>query len=69
MQRSLGLNVVIYVFCSATLALSLRSNLWGVLLAARRVYSRRSRERVVSHEGLDDPEVAQGFNRIAKIPF
>jgi ubiquinone/menaquinone biosynthesis C-methylase UbiE len=40
----------------------------AVLLAAWRVYSRRSRERVVSHEGLDDPDVAQGFNRIATMP-
>ena len=38
------------------------------LLAAWRVYNRRSQERVVSHEGLDDPEVAQAFNRIATMP-
>ena len=38
------------------------------LLAAWRVYHRRSQERVVSHEGLDDPEVAQAFNRIATMP-
>jgi uncharacterized membrane protein len=31
----------------------------AVLFAARRAYGRRSRERVVSHEGLDDPGVAQ----------
>lgn len=36
--------------------------------AAWRVYSRRSRERVVSFEGLDDPEVAQAFNQIATMP-
>jgi ubiquinone/menaquinone biosynthesis C-methylase UbiE len=36
--------------------------------AAWRVYSRRSRERVVSREGLDDPQVAQGFNRVANMP-
>ena len=40
----------------------------AVFLAAWRVYSRRSRERVVSHEILDDPEVAQAFNRIATMP-
>jgi ubiquinone/menaquinone biosynthesis C-methylase UbiE len=40
----------------------------AVLFAAWRVYSRRSRERVVSHEGLDDPEVAQAFNRVATMP-
>jgi ubiquinone/menaquinone biosynthesis C-methylase UbiE len=40
----------------------------AILLAAWRVYSRRSRERVVSHEGLDDPDVAQAFNRIATLP-
>jgi hypothetical protein len=40
----------------------------AVLFALWRVYSRRSRERVVSHEGLDDPEVAQAFGRIATLP-
>ena len=40
----------------------------ALLLAAQRVYGRRTRERVVSHEGLDDPEVAQGFNRVALMP-
>ena len=40
----------------------------AVLFGAWRVYSRRSRERVVSHEGLDNPEVAQAFNRIALMP-
>jgi ubiquinone/menaquinone biosynthesis C-methylase UbiE len=40
----------------------------AVLFAAWRVYSRRPRERVVSHEGLDDPDVAQAFNRIATLP-
>jgi ubiquinone/menaquinone biosynthesis C-methylase UbiE len=40
----------------------------AVLFAAWRVYSRRPRERLVSHEGLDDPDVAQGFNRIATMP-
>jgi hypothetical protein len=40
----------------------------AVFLALWRVYSRRSRERVVSHEGLDDPDVAQAFSRIATLP-
>lgn len=40
----------------------------AVLFAAWRVYSRRTQERVVSHEGLDDPEIAQAFNRIATLP-
>mgnify|MGYP001829242030 CR=1 FL=1 len=40
----------------------------AILLGAWGVYSRRSRERVVSHEGLGDPEVAQAFNRIALLP-
>ena len=40
----------------------------SILFAAWRVYSHRSRERVVSHEGLDDPDVAQAFNRIATLP-
>ena len=48
------------VFCGGLAA--------AVLFAAWRVYSRRSRERVVSHEGLDDPDVAQGFNRVATMP-
>jgi ubiquinone/menaquinone biosynthesis C-methylase UbiE len=40
----------------------------AVLFEAWRVYSRRSQERVVSHEGMDDPDVAQAFNRIATMP-
>ncbi len=41
----------------------------GVLLAALwRLYSRRPRERIPSHEGLDEPDVAEGFNRIARMP-
>lgn len=40
----------------------------AVILAAQRVYSRRALERVVSHEGLDDPEVARAFGRIADMP-
>jgi ubiquinone/menaquinone biosynthesis C-methylase UbiE len=40
----------------------------AVLFALWRVYSRRPRERVVCHEGLDEPQVAQAFNRIATLP-
>ncbi len=40
----------------------------AVGFAAWRVYNRRSRERVVGHEGLDDPQVAQGFDRVANMP-
>jgi ubiquinone/menaquinone biosynthesis C-methylase UbiE len=40
----------------------------AILFGAWRVYSRRSLERVISHEGLDDPEVARAFNRIALMP-
>lgn len=40
----------------------------ALLLAAWRVYTRRPRQRLVSHEGLDDPDVAQAFNRIATMP-
>jgi ubiquinone/menaquinone biosynthesis C-methylase UbiE len=40
----------------------------AAFFAAWWVYSRRPRERVVSHEGLDDPDVAQAFNRIATMP-
>ncbi len=40
----------------------------AILFAAWRVYSRRSRERLVSHEGLDDPDVAQAFSQIATMP-
>jgi len=38
------------------------------LFAAWRVYSRRSRERVVSHEALVDLEVARAFNLISRLP-
>jgi ubiquinone/menaquinone biosynthesis C-methylase UbiE len=40
----------------------------AALVAAWRVYGRRSRERVVSQEGLDDPEVARAFSRVATMP-
>jgi ubiquinone/menaquinone biosynthesis C-methylase UbiE len=36
--------------------------------AAWRVYSRRSRERVFSYEGVNDPGIARAFNRIATLP-
>lgn len=32
------------------------------------LYHRRPRERIVSHEGLDDPDVARGFNQVATMP-
>ncbi len=31
-------------------------------------YSQRTKERIPSQEGLDDPDVAAGFNRIAHMP-
>jgi ubiquinone/menaquinone biosynthesis C-methylase UbiE len=40
----------------------------ALLLASWRVYSLRSKERVVSHEGLDDLEVARAFNLISRLP-
>ena len=40
----------------------------ALLFAGRQVYNRRPRERVVSHEGLDDPEVARAFNLVATMP-
>jgi ubiquinone/menaquinone biosynthesis C-methylase UbiE len=41
----------------------------GVIIAAAwRLYNRRPRERIPSHEGLDVPNVAEGFNRIARMP-
>jgi ubiquinone/menaquinone biosynthesis C-methylase UbiE len=45
------------------------SLLIGVLLtAAWRLFSRRPRERIPSHEGLEEPDVAEGFNRVARMP-
>jgi ubiquinone/menaquinone biosynthesis C-methylase UbiE len=38
------------------------------MVAAWRLYSRRPQERVVSLEGLDDPEIARGFGRVAVMP-
>ena len=41
----------------------------GVLLAAAwRLYSHRPRARIPSHEGLEEPDVAEGFNRVARMP-
>jgi ubiquinone/menaquinone biosynthesis C-methylase UbiE len=40
----------------------------AAILAAWRLYRRRPVERIVSHEGLEDPEVAQGFNWVATLP-
>jgi ubiquinone/menaquinone biosynthesis C-methylase UbiE len=41
----------------------------GALLAAAwRLYSHRARERIPSHEGLDEPDVAAGFSRVARMP-
>lgn len=40
----------------------------AILLAAWQVYVRRSRERMVGHEGLDDPAVARAFDRMAAMP-
>lgn len=48
--------------------LLLRSLAAAALLAAWRIYSRRPRERLVSHEGIDDPEVARAFNWVATLP-
>lgn len=40
----------------------------GALAAAAWLYTGRPRERVPGHEGLDDPEVAKAFNRVATLP-
>ena len=41
----------------------------AILLAgAWRLYSRRPRERIPSHEGIDDPEVAEAFSQVALMP-
>lgn len=36
--------------------------------AAQRLYGSRSLERTAGHEELDDPQVAQGFARVAEMP-
>jgi len=41
----------------------------AVLLAgAWRLYSRRPRERIPGEQEIDDPDVAKGFNRVARMP-
>ncbi len=40
----------------------------AIVLAAWGVYSRRTRQRVLSSEALDDPEVAQAFNLVSRLP-
>ncbi len=43
--------------------------LTGVLvIGGRRIYGRRSLERISSQEGLDDPDVAQAYGRMAAMP-
>jgi ubiquinone/menaquinone biosynthesis C-methylase UbiE len=50
-------------FCLPGIAFS------AVLLAAAwRLYSHRPRERIPGHEGIDDPEIAKGFNHVARMP-
>jgi ubiquinone/menaquinone biosynthesis C-methylase UbiE len=39
-----------------------------LLAAAWRLYSRRPRKRIPGHEGIDDPEIAEGFNQVALMP-
>lgn len=40
----------------------------AAVLAGWQVYRRRPLARIVSHEGLDDPEVAYAFKRVASMP-
>jgi ubiquinone/menaquinone biosynthesis C-methylase UbiE len=40
----------------------------ALLVAGGMLYGRRSRGRVAGHEGLDDPEIAAGFNWVAQMP-
>jgi ubiquinone/menaquinone biosynthesis C-methylase UbiE len=40
----------------------------ALLAAAWRLYSRRPRERIPGHEGLDELDVAEAFNRVARMP-
>jgi SAM-dependent methyltransferase len=40
----------------------------GAAFAGWMLYDRRPRERVESHEGIDDPEVAAGFHWVARMP-
>jgi ubiquinone/menaquinone biosynthesis C-methylase UbiE len=39
-----------------------------LLASAWRLYSQRSRERIPGFEELEDPEIAQAFNRVASMP-
>ncbi len=39
-----------------------------LLAGAWRLYSRRPRKRIPGHEGIDDPEIAGDFNRVARMP-
>ncbi len=39
-----------------------------LIAAAWRLYSSRSRERIPSHESVDDPKVARAFNWVATMP-
>jgi ubiquinone/menaquinone biosynthesis C-methylase UbiE len=41
---------------------------FGFLAAGWMLYERRPRERVAGHEGIDDPEIAAGFNWVARMP-
>ena len=40
----------------------------ATLFAAWQIYRRRARERVVSHEALDDPAIARAFGLVARLP-
>jgi len=40
----------------------------GLVAAAGWLYSQRPRERIPSLEGIDDPEVARGFNSVTRMP-
>ena len=39
-----------------------------LLAAALHLYSRRPRKRIPGHEGIDDPEIVEGFNQVALMP-
>jgi ubiquinone/menaquinone biosynthesis C-methylase UbiE len=39
-----------------------------LLFAGWLLYNRRPRKRIVSHEGIDDPEIAAGYNWVARMP-
>ncbi len=40
----------------------------ALLAGAWRLYSRRPRERIPGEQGIDDPDIAKGFNRVARMP-